>query len=130
MGIGVLERPIGTSVLLVGSDAQRVKERLDRQGMTVSELARRADVDRSYLSRFLTGKVQPSTRILGAIDKALDDFEHEVGDTPADRDDLIEYRVSGNFGVDVVVKGPIRDAEELERSVTRLIRQMQAKDPE
>lgn len=38
--------------------------------------------------------------------------------------DIVEFRLSGNFGVDVVVKGPIRDKLALEESVARLLREM------
>lgn len=37
---------------------------------------------------------------------------------------MVEFEVSGDFGVRVVVKGPVSDRAELEDSVLRLIRQM------
>jgi hypothetical protein len=42
--------------------------------------------------------------------------------------DLVEFQVAGNFGVRVVVKGPVRDRRELEETVMRLIGRMQANE--
>ncbi len=36
-------------------------------------------------------------------------------------DDLIEFTVKGNFGVSAIVKGPIRDIDQLQEAVSKLI---------
>jgi hypothetical protein len=37
----------------------------------------------------------------------------------------VEFRVSGNFGVDVVLKGPVDDLPAMEAAVNRLVERMQ-----
>lgn len=40
-------------------------------------------------------------------------------------DDLVEFVIEGNFGVRAVVKGPLRDMDELQAAVSKLIVGMQ-----
>lgn len=40
-------------------------------------------------------------------------------------DDLVEFQISGNFGVTAVVKGPIRDLDVLQATVSKIIAGMQ-----
>lgn len=111
---------------LVESDlGQNIEERRIKLGMSRKGLAEAAGVDRGRLAAAEAGNpaVRPTT--LRAITSTLDRLEQEMGmDDP--EDDLVEFRVSGNFGVDVVVKGPVRDMQALEESVARIVRRMQS----
>lgn len=135
--VDVLDARGSTNLLAVGSEeagpseeAERVEQRRLRHGMSVSGLAQRAGVDRGRLAKWLKGEVEVRPTFVAVLEQALDSFEEEVGDRPGSpNDDLVEFRVSGNFGVDVVVKGPLRDAEELEKSVARLIQRIQKQEP-
>lgn len=66
--------------------------------------------------------------------KALDDFEHETSseaeEVAADSGALVEFRVTGNFGVDVVVKGPVANMPQLQEAVAEIIRNVRSGDPE
>jgi transcriptional regulator with XRE-family HTH domain len=110
---------------------KEIKRRRVALGMNVKALAERAGIDRGRLSKLEAGDPSVRETTIGAVEAALTRLEVEMGyDTPAAvsvTDDLIEFRVSGNFGVDVVVKGPVRDMDALERSVERLIRRMEQK---
>lgn len=87
-------------------------------------------IDIKTVKRAIAGdpRVRPSSYL--AIESELERLEGMVaGEPTAQPDDdgtggLVEFRLSGNFGVDVVVKGPISDRAALEESVTRLIREM------
>lgn len=79
--------------------------------------------------RALLGKVEAGNATDASfvkVETVLSRLEEEMGQGSAEghEDDLVEFRVSGNFGVDVVVKGPVADLAELEGAVARLIREM------
>lgn len=122
--------PLRTSVAAVDDAGRRVQERRAGMGMSVSALAKRAGVDRGSLAALEAGgSVRDTT--LAAVEKALAELEHEMGmdlpsqvDSPRTEPHMIEIEVSGDFGVRVVVKGPIEDRAELEASALRLARNM------
>ena len=122
----------GTIRLVTDSErGQRIQARLDALGMTARQFQERTGVSRDTLRKAIAGgsSVRPNTYDL--IESKLDQFERQAegfeglkGQRP--EDDLIEFELSGNFGVRVVVKGPIRDQAALEESVARLIREMRS----
>lgn len=105
---------------------ERIRQRRTRMGISVRDLAERAGVDRGQLGKLEKGEAQSRATTVALIETALDQLEQELGmDAPDVRpDDVVEFRVAGNFGVDVVVRGPVRDMEALEDSVARLISKM------
>ena len=122
----------GTIRLVTDSErGQRIQARLDALGMTARQFQERTGISRDTLRKAIAGgsSVRPNTYDL--IESKLDQFERQAegfeglkGQRP--EDDLIEFELSGNFGVRVVVKGPIRDQAALEESVARLIREMRS----
>ena len=122
----------GTIRLVTDSErGQRIQARLDALGMTARQFQERTGVSRDTLRKAIAGgsSVRPNTYDL--IESKLDQFERQAegfeglkGQRP--EDDLIEFELSGNFGVRVVVKGPIRDQAALEESVAHLIREMRS----
>lgn len=119
---------------------QRIKDRRERLGVPVKALAERAGVDRGRLAeieRGVASNVRPAT--IGAIERALDALEaergldadlppgaHRIGD-PAD--DLIEFIIEGTDGIKAVVKGPIRDMDEMQAAAQKLIAGMRVRPP-
>ena len=105
---------------------KRIQERRTRMGLSAREFAERAGIDRGQLAKIEKGESRPQAATLGQIETALDRLEQELGmDAPdVHTEDMVEFRVAGNFGVDVVVRGPIRDMGALEDSVARLIEKM------
>jgi transcriptional regulator with XRE-family HTH domain len=107
---------------------ERFRERRELLHLTQAQLAEEAGLG-SYetVSAVEHGKGSaPSRRKVAA---ALDRLEEEGGThAPAPVEEpslhLIEFEVTGNFGVRVVVKGPVADAREIEESVARLVRDM------
>lgn len=109
-----------------------IKRRRAALGMSVSKLAEAAKIDRGRLSALEAGDSSVRASTIGAVESALDRLEAEIGmDQPSavrDPGDYVEFRLSGNFGVDVVVRGPVRDMDALEQQVERLLREMRSGD--
>ena len=107
---------------------EAIKTRRKALGVTVKALAERAGVDRGRLAAIEDG-ASARTSTIGAIERALSDLEEEMGG-PYDKPDrgLVTFRLSGNFGVDVVVQGPVENLDELEEKVERLIQRMRSQD--
>lgn len=121
-----------TAVRFDGVDADlgaRIKERRVAIGMSVKGLAEQAKVDRGRLAALENGDPTVRETTVGAVESALTRLEHEMGMNdiaPAsEAESMVEFRVTGNFGVDVVVKGPIGDMAAMEESVGRLVAKMQ-----
>ena len=124
----LLQRPrFGT---VDDSPAAQIAARRTRLGMTVSALAKESGVDRGSISKIeKLGQGRDST--IGAIVEALDRLEHEMGmDLPAASslaaEGLVEFEIAGNFGVSVIMKGPVSNLAEMEAAAARLVERMQA----
>ena len=122
----------GTIRLVTDSErGQRIQARLDALGMTARQFQERTGISRDTLRKAVAGEASVRPNTYDLIESKLDQFERQAegfeglkGQRP--EDDLIEFELSGNFGVRVVVKGPIRDQAALEESVARLIREMRS----
>lgn len=64
-----------------------------------------------------------SDLIYDRLELALTRLEEETGQNDPDTGQ-VSFRISGNFGVEVVVDGPVSDIDRLEESVAKLIREM------
>lgn len=106
---------------------QRLRDRRLRMGISVRHLAEEAEVDRGRLAKLEAGSPTVRDTTIGKVEAALTRLEHEMGMDPeaGNGDAMVEFRVSGNLGVDVVVKGPVKDLQALEASVARIVAQMQ-----
>lgn len=126
--LAAAEQPNRVRLVSNENPGDRIRRRRTALGMTVKALAEKAGVDRGRLADIERG-AQAREATIGAIEAALDDFESETGhDEPGEG--LVTFRLSGNFGVDVVVQGPVGNLDELERSVARLVQSMKKDDPE
>jgi transcriptional regulator with XRE-family HTH domain len=100
--------------------------------MTVNQLAKESGVDRMTITKLEKGGSRYRDSTVGQLTSTLDRLEHELGfDLPAATSDLtseglVEISVAGDFGVSVIVKGPVRDIAELEAAASRLLQKMQA----
>lgn len=106
---------------------QAIKRRMLRLGFNQSTFAEETKVDRGAIGRALRDQPGTSSFTYDRLEAALDRLEHEAGYGGPDavlstEQGLIEFQVTGDFGVRVVVKGPIRNADVLEDQVARLIR--------
>lgn len=120
-----IERPNRVQRVANEGVGQSIRRRRTSLGMTVKALADKAGVDRGRLAAIEEGATARASTI-GAIEAALTRLEEEMSG-PYDERGLVTFRLSGNFGVDVVVQGPVDNLDELEESVERLIRRMRDK---
>lgn len=93
---------------------------------SVREFAERSGVSREAVTAAEHGTASGGTydRLEAWLDRA--ERENVARNTGGDQ---VEFRLSGSFGVDVVVRGPVTDMAELESTVTRLIREMRSGRP-
>lgn len=125
----LLERPRFASVDDSPAAAQ-IAARRTRLGMTVSALAKASGVDRGSISKIeKLGRGRDST--IGAITETLDRLEQEMGmDLPAASElaaeGLVEFQIEGNFGVSVIMKGPVSNMAQMEAAAARLVERMQS----
>lgn len=110
-------------------DAKHIRVRRERLGLDKKGLAELAGLNRNTLAAIENGESYNRTS-LAKIERVLSQLEEEAGITappPAEAagPELMEIRAEGVFGIaSIVVSGPVRDAEALERSVARLIAQL------
>lgn len=123
-----MEAPHTLAAVTDAGVGENIRRRRTSLGVTVRALAERAGVDRGRLSAIEDGASARASTV-GAIERALSDLEEEMGgpyDTAESTSEgLVKYRLKGNFGVDVVVEGPVANIDELEAAVERLIKRMQ-----
>jgi hypothetical protein len=111
-----------------GADIGR---RVDALGITDREFHAKTGIDRKTLRRAIAGEASVRGSTYGAIEAALDKLERSV--QPArqivpNEQGLVTFRLTGNFGVDVTVQGPVSDLDALEASVEKLLRGMRTSD--
>lgn len=108
---------------------ESVKARRKALGMSQDDLANEAGVNRDTLGAIENGQGYRASS-LTKIEQALERIEHEVGmDAPPaggkpNDSGLIEFDISGDFGVHLVVRGPVADADALQRQVIGIIREI------
>lgn len=108
-----------------------IKRRMEALGMGAGDLAQEAGISRGQVYRVFRDENNLREQSYTACERALERIEHEHGHGAPEavistERGLIEFEVTGDFGVRVVVKGPIENADELEASVARLIRDIRA----
>lgn len=131
-GVGTMRAlisPAESDVVTTDEPGALIQRRLDSLGITDREFYAKTGIDRKTLRRAVAGEegTRPSTYM--AINAALDKLEAMVrGPEPDPAADFVEFTVEGNFGVRAVVKGPVKDMEELQKAVSRLVREMRSSD--
>lgn len=132
-GEGGVSEPLDPALVAVGQQLEAERKRLT---LDKDDLARLAKMSRTTLDKVLKGG-GASENSIDRVRRALVDFDIETrrrGEgsdvVPLRRhgDDTVTFRLKGNFGVDVTLQGPVGDLDELEKSVTRLIREMREND--
>jgi transcriptional regulator with XRE-family HTH domain len=116
----------------VNDEGNRIRDRRQRLGVPKLELARLADVDRGTLANIESGGHYRREKFK-QVDDALSRLEEEMGaDVPPSPllngggSGLIEFELEGDFGVRAVVRGPIADAEAVERAAARFVERIRA----
>ena len=124
---------LASSVVPVMTErGDQFKSRRTAIGLSVSALAKRANVDRGSLANLEDGKAVRDTTV-AQIEKTLSDLEHELGmDVPSAVEapssatpGMIRFKVEGVYGAKaLVVEGPVENLAELEEMVDRVMRRL------
>lgn len=125
-------RGIPTSVRRVDIETgANLRQRRVALGISVRKLAELAGVDRSRVAAIEAGDSTVRETTIGAVESALSAVENDRGVAPKvepigdPSQGLVTFEIRGNFGVQVVVKGPVADVAALEASVAKLVADMQ-----
>lgn len=105
-------------------DAARYAEimrRIKRTGISDRDLQEKSGVSRGTIGAARKGDAGPGT--YDRLEQWVERFEAEAGMDEPD-DDIVEFVVTGNFGVSVTVRGPVSHIAELEESALRATREM------
>lgn len=126
-------QPVDGEKRMPGTD---IRTRRQALGLTATKLAQLAEVSRVHLSEIESGRKDPSAAWLRRVELAMDKYEVETGqDEPAPvaipaqakaAEGLIEFDIEGDFGVHIVVRGPVVDAELLRRQAAALIAEIRS----
>lgn len=124
------ESPDVTDDVEEESRGAAIKRRLKALGISDREFTATTGVDRKTLNRAIANDEATRASTYLAIEAAIDKMEARVRGLPVAQaeDDYVEFTVEGNFGVRAVVKGPVKDMDELQRAVARLVREMRGDD--
>lgn len=126
MSPAAVEKWTGSVARVVTGDEElgrAIQRRRLALGMEIQDLAEEANVDRGRLSAWEKGARARDSSIAQVL-RTLDRLEEEMGG-PYDADkNVVTFRLRGNFGVDVTLAGPVSNLDELEASVTRLLKSM------
>jgi len=110
----------------MGQDAERVRARMERLGITDVELSRESKVDRGTIAAIKRGQGFRRDS-LTRLENALSELEHEAGldvlSPDAARPVEFEVQIPGEPDATVIIRGP--GAEE---AVARLLRRLRTKD--
>lgn len=117
--------------LAVVTDDQRgaeIQSRFKNLGISDRDWYRRTGIDRKTLNRAMEGLASVRPNTYRQIEDWLTKLETEksgfAGTPHEDESRVVTFRLSGNFGIDVVVSGPVENIDELRQSVEQLIRHM------
>ncbi len=101
------------------------------------EFAEAPGLARQTIARAEEGDPRTTETTFARLEAFLDKFDHETSSEAEDAaaaagngngdDQVVEYRLSGDFGVDLIVKGPVSNIAEMEASIGRLLGRMRAK---
>lgn len=106
-----------------GVDPQTVTDVLAGKGKT---LAKVRAVDHA-LARLAAAEEADSVKVEEAGQERTELHVEEPHAVEGD-DGLIEFEIGGNFGVSVVVRGPVANWEEVEKSARRFVQAVNQKD--
>lgn len=132
------EGPTGATIVhmaVAGGRGAQIARRRKSYGLSGRKLAELAGgMDPQTLRRAEEDHDSTTEMTFIRLERALDAWEHRISSEAEEvaasvLDDggerLVEFRVSGNFGVDVIVRGPVSDIEKLEASVAHIIARVQ-----
>jgi transcriptional regulator with XRE-family HTH domain len=131
----------GQELLPMSNEARghAIKRRRMALGIkSYDEFAKATGVSRGAITRAETGDPAATEATYLRLETWLDRFEHKTSSDAVEaaeaaaasgqvEEHTVEYRLSGDFGVDLLVKGPVSNIAEMEASIGRLLDRMRSK---
>lgn len=119
---------------------KQINKRMRALGISIRQFYVKTGIDRRTLQRAIAGLPSVKDNTYDQIETWLDRLEAQAktfeglpedeGEDDEIEPEFVELRIEGDFGVRVVVRGPVRDRAELEASALRLMRELRAEREE
>lgn len=106
--------------------AADIFRRIDATGISDRELHEKSGVSRGAIAAARKGESGAGT--YDRLEQWVARFEEEAGLSDVPKDQVVEFVVSGNFGVSVTVRGPVSDLAALEAAALRFTRNLGDQD--
>ena len=126
-----MARQEGADSRAMSAEGDRVRQRRERLGLSMKELAAEAHMHRTTIAAIEDGQGSRRSSLV-KLERTLSDLEAEAGIDappvePSTEGGVIEFDIINDLGIHVVVKGSIRDAEALRRQVIATIHEIRSK---
>lgn len=111
-----------------------IERRMRLIGISQRAFAEHAGINRATVKKAVEGDEGVLERNLRRIEKALDDLEEEMGIEPEDLSRQggagpLTFQMTTPDGMEIIVSGPVEDADMLREQVTKLIEEFKPKNP-
>lgn len=136
--VGAEWSPVTDGTVPMSKEARghAINRRRIAQGInSLREFAEATGLSRQTIARAEEGDPRTTETTFVRLEAFLDKFDYETSSEAEDAaaagsgsdEQVVEYRLSGDFGVDLIVKGPVSNIAEMEASIGRLLAQMRSK---
>jgi transcriptional regulator with XRE-family HTH domain len=111
----------------------RIERRMRLIGISQRAFAEHAKISRVTVKKAVEGDDGVLERNLIRIEEALDELEEEMGIEPEEQLPAsagpLTFQMTTADGMEIVVSGPVEDADVLREQVTKLIQEFKGQDP-
>jgi transcriptional regulator with XRE-family HTH domain len=111
----------------------RIERRMRLIGISQRAFAEHAKISRVTVKKAVEGDDGVLERNLIRIEEALDELEEEMGIEPEEQlpasTGPLTFQMTTADGMEIVVSGPVEDADVLREQVTKLIQEFKGQDP-
>lgn len=112
----------------------RIERRMRLMGVSRRAFAEDTGISRATVTKAIEGDEGLLERNLRRIEKALDGLEEEMGIEPEDLRQAsssgpLTFQMTTPDGMEIIVSGPVEDADKLREQVTKLIEEFKGKNP-
>lgn len=112
----------------------RIERRMRLIGISQRAFAEHAKISRVTVKKAVDGDEGVLERNLLRIEKALDELEEEMGIEPEEQQHVgaagpLAFRMTTPDGMEIIVSGPVEDADEMRQQVMKLIEEFKPKKP-
>jgi transcriptional regulator with XRE-family HTH domain len=112
----------------------RIERRMRLIGISQRAFAEHAKISRVTVKKAVEGDEGVLERNLRRIETALDELEEEMGIEPEELQQTpaagpLAFRMTTPDGMEIIVSGPVEDADEMREQVMKLIAEFKTNEP-